>query len=103
MRAGDGKPTHGRGWASRRSPVRIAFMLILGFGLVAGVRAADDAPTPDEQKTIDAITKLGGKATIDPKLHTEARVAVKVMAPTDRVLTELKKHPQVGALDLADT
>lgn len=75
--------------------VRIALTLTLL--LAAGLRA-DDAPTATEQKTIDALTKLGGKASIDGNLHKDARVAVKFDELTDVAFAAVKKHPNVGAV-----
>ena len=46
----------------------------------------DATPTAEEQKAIDAIVKAGGKASIDPKLAAEARVAAKFEALTDKDL-----------------
>ena len=81
--------------------MRFALPAVLGLALTAA-RAADEKPTADEQKAIDAVTKAGGKAAIDPKLSPDARVAAKFEAATDAVLTSLKKYPQIGAIDAFD-
>jgi hypothetical protein len=59
-------------------------------------------PTAEEQKTIEAIEKAGGKAQLDPKLSANARVAVKFDAATDATLLALKKFPLVGSVDVYD-
>lgn len=66
-----------------------------------GVVAAQN-PTADERAVIDAIGKFGGKAKIDDRLSTEARVAVSLDGPSDAVLAGLKKFPQVGAVSVFD-
>ena len=78
--------------------------LVFGIGLSTAVagRAADDTPTADEQKVIDAVRVLRGKASIDPGLHPQARVAVKFDTATDAVLAALAKRPQVGAIQALD-
>jgi hypothetical protein len=63
---------------------------------------AEDKPTADEKKAIDAIAKLGGKATIDTKLAPEARIAAKFDAVTDSTLIALARQPRVGAIDAFD-
>lgn len=69
---------------------------------VVVARGADDTPTPDEQKAIDAIAKAGGTGRIDPKLPAEARVAAKFEAVTDSILLSLRKHQKIGAIDIQD-
>jgi hypothetical protein len=81
--------------------MRFTLTAVLGLALSATVIAAD-TPSADEQKAIDAVEKAGGKATIDPKLAPDARVAAKFDAATDSVLAALKKHPQLGAIDILD-
>jgi Leucine-rich repeat (LRR) protein len=78
------------------------FALIAPVLLAASFAAADETPTPTEQKAIDAIEKAGGMATIDPKLAPGARVAAKLTAATDATLLALRKHPSIGALDILD-
>ena len=80
--------------------MRIAFTLVILLGATA-IRAAD-TPTADEKKTIDALARLGGKATIDGNLHKDARVAVKFEALTDLTFAAVKKHPSVGAISAFD-
>ena len=47
--------------------MRIAFTLIVfGCGLSVTL-GADDKPTPEEGKAVADLTKLGGKASVDPK------------------------------------
>ncbi len=79
--------------------MRFALLIVFSLALTA---SAADTPTADEQKTIDAIAKLGGKGDIDPKLSSEARVSAKFEAVTDNILIGLKKLPQVGAVDTFD-
>lgn len=64
--------------------------------------AAAQTPTADERAAVDGVGKLGGKATVDPKLPAAARVAAQFDAPTDAALAGLKKFPQVGAVNLFD-
>ncbi len=79
--------------------MRFAILVLL---LPAFAAAADDAPSDDENKAIDAVVKLGGKATIDPTLGPDARVSAKFERTSDNVLYGLKKWPQVGAVDVFD-
>src|SRR5438874_569706 len=83
--------------------MRTTVSLVLG-GLLLSVaaRAADEAPTPDEKKTIDALAKQARSASIDPSLPPDARVAVKFDAPTGAQLAALKKYPNVGAVTVLD-
>jgi hypothetical protein len=78
--------------------VRIAFLLVL----FAGTLSAADSPTDDEKKTIEALVKLGGKATIDANLPSNGRIVVTFTEITDTTLTTLKKHTQVGAITVLD-
>jgi hypothetical protein len=86
--------------------MRPSFAPLLALGLTAAAPPAtaqpDPKPTPAEQKTIDLVTKTGGKAEIDPKLPAEARVAAAFETATDATLLNLKKAPQVGSLSVAD-
>lgn len=72
------------------------------FALLCGAAASQDAPTPDEKKTIDALVKQARGATVDASLHPEARVAVKFDAATPAQLVALKKYPNVGAVTVLD-
>ena len=78
--------------------MRIAFLLLA----MAGTLRAADAPTDDEKKSIDALVKLGGKASLDTGLHADARIAVTFTEVTDATLAAIKKHPHVGALTALD-
>ena len=78
--------------------MRIAFLLLA----MAGTLQAADAPTDDEKKSIDALAKLGGKASIDTGLHADARIAVTFTEITDTTLAAIKKHTHVGALTALD-
>jgi hypothetical protein len=82
-----------------RSAVFILFLTsVVGLSRVS----AADTPTADEKAVIEAIEKLGGKAEIDSRLSSEARVSAKFDKITDGILTSLKKHPQVGAVEAFD-
>src|SRR5437868_11040690 len=71
--------------------------------LLGAARGADETPAADERKTIDALAKLGWQGTVDPNLHPDARVAVKLVAPAVSAnLTALKKYPNVGAVTVFD-
>src|SRR5438552_7145364 len=78
--------------------MRVGLALALTFGAVA----ARPDETTDEKATIAALTKLGGKASVDPELPKAARVAVKFDTATDATLAALKKHPNVGAVQALD-
>ncbi|HUR55008.1 MAG TPA: hypothetical protein VMZ71_12825 [Gemmataceae bacterium] len=79
--------------------VRIAFLMLA----MCGTLRAADTPTDDEKKTIAALVKLGGKATIDPtNLHPDARVTVTFTEITDATVAAIKKHTHVGSLTALD-
>ncbi|MBN9122835.1 MAG: hypothetical protein J0I06_27470 [Planctomycetes bacterium] len=80
----------------------LAGMFALSLTTAALAQPADKAPTADEKKAIDLVTKAGGKAEIDPRLPPEARVSAKFEAATDGTLGALKKAPRIGALDVFD-
>jgi hypothetical protein len=83
--------------------VRVALVIALVLGLVALVaNAADDTPTPAEEKAIAAARLLGGKAAIDQTLPADARVSVKLDSVTDAGLAALAKQPAVGAIQAFD-
>jgi hypothetical protein len=79
--------------------MRYALLLIFAPFLHA---TAQDTRTLAESAAIDAITQLGGKADTDTRLAKEARVVAKFEAPTDIVLANLKKYPQIGAVEIFD-
>jgi hypothetical protein len=79
--------------------MRLALLVLFTCALTAG---ADGTPTADEQATIDAVAKLGGKAEIDEKLSPDARVSARFEGATDAALAGLKKLPRVGAVELID-
>lgn len=76
-------------------------LALLGVSSVVACRA-DEMPSAGEQQAIDALVRLGGKADIDPKLAPEARVAAKLESADDGLLLALKKHPQIGAIEVLD-
>ena len=83
--------------------MRTVFGVILLVLLGTATRGADDTPTAEERKTIDALAKLGWQGTVDPNLHPGARVAVKLLAPAvNGNLTALRKYPNVGAVTVFD-
>lgn len=84
--------------------MRVTVAVAFAFGLTASALAqpADKTPTADEKKAIDVVAKAGGKAEIDPRLPAAARVSAKFDAITDATLANLKKAPQIGALDAFD-
>lgn len=87
---------------TRRHGASMRFALVALVLCAATIAAADETPTPDEQKAIDAVRKAGGTATIDPKLAAGARVSAKFPAATDATLLTLQKYPSIGALDILD-
>ena len=62
----------------------------------------DATPTAEEKKAIDAVEKAGGKASIDPKLAAEARVAAKFEALTDKDMIAVAHLKVVGSIDALD-
>jgi hypothetical protein len=84
--------------------VRFLLTTLLACGAisVAPAQPADTTPTADEKKAIDLVTRAGGKAEIDPNLPVASRVAAKFEYGADALLVNLKKAPQVGALDIFD-
>jgi hypothetical protein len=79
--------------------MRFALMIVLAGTMSA---AAADKPTASEQAAMDFVTKSGGKASLDPKLHADARVLAKFDAITDAVLIGMKKHTQIGGVETFD-
>jgi hypothetical protein len=82
--------------------VTLVGMFALGLTVAASAQPANKSPTADEKKAIDLVVKAGGKAEIDPKLSSDARVSAKFESATDAVLAGLKKAPQIGAVDVFD-
>lgn len=86
--------------------MRLRFTLAVTFAcaLTATVLAQppNKKPTDDEKKAMDLVVQAGGKAEIDPKLPTAARVVAKFESATDLTLSNLKKAPQIGAIDVFD-
>lgn len=74
---------------------------LLALFAVAVTASAQD-PSADEKATIDAIKKLGGKAEVEARLSIEARLSVKLEAANDGTLATLKKHTDIGAIDIFD-
>lgn len=77
---------------------------LLAFFIASALvaRGADESPTADEQRAINAISKAGGTGRIDPKLPAEARVAAKFETATDTTLLTLRKHQKIGAIEIQD-
>jgi len=76
-----------------------AALLIL---LVSSVAASAQNRTADETAAMTEIVRLGGKADIDEKLFFESRVVAKFENASDALLASLKKHPQIGGLEVFD-
>jgi len=75
----------------------------LVFVLVGTMTAlADDQPTAKEKVAIDLIIKYGGKGSLDPNLHAEARVLAKFEKATNLALSKIKNNPQIGGIDIFD-
>jgi hypothetical protein len=81
-----------------RTVFGLVFLVL--FGTAAG--GADETPTAEERKAIDALAKLGWQGSVDPNLHPDARVAVKLGPAVNANLTALKKYPTVGAVTVLD-
>lgn len=79
-------------------------VLTLALGLTAGFlpRATDDTPTPAEQNALTAARLVTGKAAIDPTLHADARVSVRLESATDATLSALAKQPAIGSIQVLD-
>jgi hypothetical protein len=77
-------------------------MFILVFTAAVLAQPVDKTPTADEKAAIALVVKSGGKAEIDTRLPASARVSAKFDAATDATLSNLKKAPQIGALDVFD-
>lgn len=73
--------------------MRFTLASLLGL-ILTYASGADDTPTADEKKAIDAVAKAGGKASINPKLSPKARVAAEFETLNDTTLLALKKSPQ---------
>jgi hypothetical protein len=82
--------------------MRIAPFALFALGLSAALARPADTPSAEEDKAITAIDKLGAKAAIDPGLSPDARVCAKFESATDKLLTDLKKQPRVGAVEIFD-
>jgi hypothetical protein len=79
------------------------FALVIGFAcLMIAVATAADTPTKEEKAAIDISAKWGGKATLESRFSTEARVSVKFETLTDAILIGLKKYPHIGGVDTFD-
>ncbi|MBA4063815.1 MAG: hypothetical protein C0501_08910 [Isosphaera sp.] len=72
------------------------------FAVLVVAPTARPADPADERAAIDAVTRLGGKAVVDPKLSADARVAATFDGPTDATFFALRKLPQVGAVGVFD-
>src|SRR4051794_8877837 len=68
-----GSPSIARGVNPWRA-VRVALCAILFTGSIASARPDE---TADEKASIAALTKLGGKASVDPEYPKDGRVTVK--------------------------
>lgn len=84
--------------------MRFAFPAIFALTLTAGApgQPKSVAPTDEEKKAIELVAKLGGKAEIDPRLPSAARLSAKFDRATDLLLFNLKKAPSIGSLDVVD-
>jgi hypothetical protein len=78
--------------------MRFALLALTGFAACTSAQA----PSADEATAIDVVKKLGGKAEVETKLSVEARISVKFEVATDATLTALRKHTNIGAIDVFD-
>jgi hypothetical protein len=81
--------------------MRLSLATLFALGLIS-TAAAQPTPTADEKKAIDLVAKADGKAEIDSKLPTAARLSVTFDSPNDAALLSLKKAPQVGSVSITD-
>lgn len=82
--------------------MRFALSIPLVFALIVSVQSVDTSPTAEEQTVMTSVSKLRGKADIDPKLPASARVSAKFDSADDTLLAKLAKMPQIGSLDVFD-
>jgi hypothetical protein len=87
----------------RRVPVRTTFCLLIALVPTLAARSAEESPTPEEQKVIDAVGKLGGRGMISTDQHKEARVLVKIKEINDGTIAKLKAYPQIGGIETFDS
>ncbi|MBX9625812.1 MAG: hypothetical protein K2X82_18575 [Gemmataceae bacterium] len=77
--------------------------LAIGLALAAALTAADDPPSADERKALDAYAKTkGAEAAVDDALRPGSRVAVRLDAADDAALKAVAKLPGVGAVEVRD-
>jgi len=80
--------------------MRAAFLLL--FLLVCTATTAAQTGTAGEKAVMTEIVRLNGKADIDAKLHPEARVVAKFENASDALFASLKKHPEIGSIEVFD-
>jgi hypothetical protein len=88
--------------AISRSTVRILVSASLLLASIA-ISQQDNTPNDDEKKAIAAAKLLKAKATVDPTLPAEARVAVKLDGVNDAILGVLAKYPQIGSIQALES
>ena len=76
--------------------------IVILWAAMTGAIQTSESPTADEKKTIDALAKLGGKASVDVNLPAEARVVVTFTEINDATIAAVKKHAHVGGLTALD-
>jgi Leucine-rich repeat (LRR) protein len=79
--------------------MRMALVVLFICTLTA---VAADSPRTEEKAAMEFVVKSEGKASIDPHLPAEAPVFAKFEKVSDAVLIGLKKHPQIGGIDMFD-
>jgi hypothetical protein len=73
-------------------------VVVLSFALQAPAQTG----TAGEKEVMSAIVRLNGTADIDAKLHPQARVVAKFESANDALFASLKKHPEIGAIEVFD-
>ena len=85
-----------------RCVMRLAFFALLGFTALLSAQQ-DNTPNDNEKKAITALKKYkGAKTGINPKLHAEGRLTLKLDTATDAILADIAKHPEIGSFQALD-
>lgn len=80
--------------------MRLALLAVVVFTFA--LQAPAQTGTASEKEVMSAIVRLDGKADLDEKLRTGARVVAKFEKATDALFASLKKHPEIGGIEVFD-
>jgi len=81
--------------------MRIACFVLLAVASSL-VAQPDDTASENEKKAIAALKRYKAKTGIDPRLHPDSRVTVKLDTASDAILADLAKHPEIGSFQALD-